>query len=116
MTRDQALYCSSLTFSIQSTALPVELFLNGDVGHGGGWRSAMPMLLARRKPDHVARTDFFNRSSPALRPAATGGDDEGLTQRVGVPGGASAGLEGDGGGRGACRRVRLERGRCARCR
>src|SRR5438876_2688985 len=34
--------------------LAVEPFLNRDVRHGGGWRSAVPMLLARRDPDHIA--------------------------------------------------------------
>src|SRR5258708_21878822 len=34
--------------------LTVELFLNGDVGHGRGRRSPMPVLLARREPDHIA--------------------------------------------------------------
>jgi hypothetical protein len=38
--------------------LAVELFLNGDVGHGRGGRGAMPVLLARRDPDHVARPDL----------------------------------------------------------
>jgi hypothetical protein len=37
----------------------VELFLNGDVRHGRGWRGAVPMLLARREPDYVSRSDFF---------------------------------------------------------
>ena len=45
----------------------VELFLNGDVRHGRGGRRAVPVFLARRKPDHVARPDFFNRPAPALR-------------------------------------------------
>jgi hypothetical protein len=43
--------------------LAVELFLNGDVRHGRGRRSTMPMLLARGEPDHVTRPDFFDRSS-----------------------------------------------------
>jgi hypothetical protein len=33
--------------------LAVELFLNGDVGHGGGGRGPVPMLLAGREPDDV---------------------------------------------------------------
>ena len=48
--------------------LAVELFLNGNVRHGRGWRGAMPMLLARREPDHVTRPDFLDRAAPALHP------------------------------------------------
>src|SRR5437870_8374808 len=33
--------------------LTVERLLNGDMSHGGRWRSAVPMLLTRRKPDHI---------------------------------------------------------------
>ena len=33
--------------------LPVELFLNGDVCHGGGQRRPMPVLLAGREPDYI---------------------------------------------------------------
>ena len=83
--------------------LAVELFLNGDMRHGGGWRGAMPVLLAWREPDHVAGPDFFDRASPALRPAATRRHDQGLTQRMGVPRGSGTGLEGDTGAGRACR-------------
>src|SRR5271166_7019803 len=38
--------------------LAVELFLDGDMRHGRGRRAAVPMFLARREPDHVARMDF----------------------------------------------------------
>src|ERR1039457_4490125 len=75
----------------------VELFLNGDVRQGRGGRGTVPMFLARREPDDVARPDFFNRAAPALRASATGGDDERLSQRMRVPGGASAGFKGDDG-------------------
>src|SRR5262245_37023183 len=50
----------------------VEIFLNGDVCHGGGWRCAMPMLLARREPDHITGMNHFNRTAFALHPPATG--------------------------------------------
>jgi len=73
--------------------LAIELFLNGNVSHRGNRGGAVPVLLAGRKPDDVARPNFFNRSSPALHPTKAGCDDEGLAQRVGVPGGSSAGLE-----------------------
>ena len=63
----------------------IELFLDGDVRHGGGWRPSVPVLFARREPDHVAGTDFLDRSALALHATAAGGDDQGLPQRVGVP-------------------------------
>src|SRR6516225_3773455 len=46
--------------------LTVELFHNGDVRHGCGWRGAMPMLLTRRDPDHVPRPNLLDRTAPAL--------------------------------------------------
>jgi len=73
----------------------VELFLNGDVRHGRGWRGAVPVFLARREPNHVTGPDFFNRPAPALHTPAAGGHDQGLPQRMGVPGGPGAGLERD---------------------
>src|SRR5271157_5581495 len=82
--------------------LTVELFLNGDVRHGCGCRGPMPMLLTWREPDHVTRPDFFDRTAPVLRPAATGCHDEGLAQRMRVPCCPSARLEGDTGTDRAC--------------
>src|SRR5207247_1167062 len=72
--------------------LPVELLLNRDVCHGGGRRGAMPVLLARREPDHVTRPNFFDRAPPSLRAPAPSRHDQRLAQRVGVPCGARAGL------------------------
>src|SRR2546430_12599133 len=65
--------------------LAIEVFLNGEVRHGGGWRGAVPMLLTGRDPDHVTGPDLLDRPSPALRAAAAGGHDQGLAQRGGVP-------------------------------
>ena len=45
--------------------------------------------------------DFLNRTTLVLRPAASGCDDQGLTERMGMPRGASARLE-----RNACARTR----------
>ena len=53
------------------------------------------MFFTGWKPNDVAGMDFFDRPAEALRPAAAGGDDEGLTERMGVPRGACAGFEGD---------------------
>ena len=55
------------------------------------------MLFAGRKPDHIARPDFLDRPAPALRPAAAGRDDQGLTKRMRVPRGTSTRLERDAG-------------------
>ena len=76
--------------------------------HGGRRCRAMPMLLAGRKPDDVAGTDFFDWPTFGLRPAKPGRDDEGLTERMGVPRGAGAGLEGDVATADACRVAHLK--------
>src|SRR5438132_4051148 len=60
--------------------LAVECFLNGDMRHGCGGRRTMPMLFARRKPDHVAGVYLLDRASLALHPTATGGDDQRLAE------------------------------------
>src|SRR5215472_8001235 len=73
----------------------IERFLNGDVSHCCRRRRAMPMLLVGRKPDDIARPDFLNRAALSLRPAATSRDDQGLPERVRVPGGPCTRLEGD---------------------
>ncbi len=75
----------------------VERFLNRDMGHGGGRRRAVPVLVTGRAPDHVTGADFDDRAALALGPAAPGGDDQGLAERMGMPGAARAGLEGDAG-------------------
>jgi hypothetical protein len=90
--------------------LTVELFLNGDMRHGCRRRSPMPVLLARRNPDHVTGPDFFDGAAPTLRPTATGGHDQGLTQRMRVPRCSSAGFECDTGAQRACGSVCLEQG------
>ena len=48
-----------------------------------------------REPDHVAGPDLLDRAALALRPAAAGGDDQRLPERMRVPCGARARLEGD---------------------
>src|ERR1039457_2379919 len=102
ITKSQVKSCSrsSLVLFIADLFHPVnrfavELFLNGDVRHGRGWRSAVPMLLARREPDHVTRTNFFDRAAPALHASAASRHDQRLTQRMGVPCGAGAGFKRD---------------------
>src|SRR5271166_237996 len=89
--------------------LTVELFLDGDMRHGRGRRGTVPMLLARREPDHVTGMDFLDRAALPLDPAATGDDDEGLPQRVGVPRRPGRGLERDAGTGRACWSLWLEK-------
>src|SRR5207244_8836145 len=75
--------------------LAVERLLDGDVGHRAGRRRAVPMLVLGRAPDDVAGADLDDRLAVALGPADARGDDQGLAERVAVPGGSRAGLEGD---------------------
>src|SRR5256885_4692424 len=71
----------------------VETFLNGNVGHGCVWCGAVPMLFTRREPDHVTGPDLFDRSTCALRPAATRNHDQRLPKRMRMPCGASTRLK-----------------------
>src|SRR5437016_13300480 len=68
----------------------------------------MPVLLARRAPDDVARSNHVDRATPGLHEPAAGRDDQGLTQRMGVPCGPGAWLERDAGAGRARRIGRLE--------
>src|SRR5579883_2046660 len=65
--------------------LAVERFLDGNVRHGGGWGRSVPVLLARREPNHVAWPYLLDWAAPSLDPAAPGCHDERLTERVSVP-------------------------------
>src|SRR5947199_10723431 len=71
----------------------VERFLNGDMRHRSRRRRAVPMLRVRRKPDDVTRPDFLDRTALALRPSDARRDDQRLTERMCMPGGARARLE-----------------------
>lgn len=68
----------------------------------------MPMFLAGRKPDYVTGSYFFNRTALALHPAETRRYNQGLTERMGVPGGAGTRFEGDTSTTNACWFGRLE--------
>src|SRR5579859_563436 len=65
--------------------LTVQRFLKRNVGHGRGRRGTVPVLLVRREQDDVAWPDFLDWAAVALHPAAAGGDNQRLTQRMGVP-------------------------------
>src|SRR4051794_38237618 len=56
--------------------LAVELLGDGDMGQGGGRSGPVPMLLARRKPDDVARPDRLDRTALALSPTAARRHDQ----------------------------------------
>jgi len=58
-------------FSIQS-------LLDGYMCHCRSCICAMPVLLTRRKPSHIAWPNFFNRSAFTLCPSKTGCDDQRL--------------------------------------
>src|SRR4051812_2827315 len=65
------------------------------MGHRLGRRRAMPVLLAGRKPHDIAGPDFLDRPALALHPAKAGRHDQGLPERMAMPGGSRAGIEGD---------------------
>src|SRR5438128_1573584 len=88
--------------------LAVQLLLEGNVRHRRGRRRPVPVLLAGRKPDHVTRPNFLDWPAPALRPAAACRHDQGLTERMRVPRGPGARLEGDAGASNTRRLGRFE--------
>src|SRR5438477_9561697 len=61
------------------------------------------MFFVRRKPNHVAWPDFFHRTAFSLRPPKARRNDQRLTERMGVPGGASTRLERDARATNTCR-------------
>ena len=73
----------------------IELLLNREMRHCGSWCCAVPMFLARRKPDNIAWADFLDRSTPVLRPATAGSDNQRLAERMRMPRRACARFEGD---------------------
>src|SRR5260370_40450975 len=50
--------------------LAIKLFQKADMGHGSGWRTAMPVFLPRRAPDHVPCMNPLPRTTPPLRSPA----------------------------------------------
>ena len=60
--------------------LSIERFLNRDMRYSHGGCDAVPVLLVRWKPHHVAGTNLFEHTAFALHPAATRGDNQSLTQ------------------------------------
>ena len=58
--------------------LAIELFLNGDMGHSCGRCGAVPVLFIRWDPNHITRTNFIYRATPALYYTATSSHDQDL--------------------------------------
>jgi hypothetical protein len=73
----------------------VEGFLNGNMCHRGRRGRAMPVLVTRRAPNHIARSNLDNGFAFALRPPAASGDEQGLSEWVRVPRRAGAGFKGN---------------------
>src|SRR6266496_4161731 len=59
------------------------------------WPLTVPVLHPGRAPDDITGADLLDRSAPFLGAADAFGDDQPLAGRVGVPGRARPGLEGD---------------------
>jgi hypothetical protein len=55
----------------------------------------VPVLFTWLKPDHIPRMNLLNRAVPTLHSTATGRHNQGLAQRMGVPGGAAPWFKGD---------------------
>jgi len=53
------------------------------------------MLFTGWKPNNIAWADFLDRTDPTLRSAKAGRDDQRLTERMCMPGGACTRLEHD---------------------
>src|SRR5918993_1266025 len=80
------------------------------MGHCRGGRGAMPVLLARREPDHLSGADLLDGPTLTLNQTVAGRDDQGLAQRMRVPRGAGAELEGHARAADAGRIAGLEQG------
>src|SRR3954453_7420005 len=89
-------------------AAALVVLLHGDVGHEAVGRGAVPVVLAGLEDHPAAGLDLFDRTAFALAAADALGDEDGLSVRVGVPGGARTGREVH--ERGGERRRRLRRG------
>ena len=88
--------------------LAVQRFLNGDMRHRGCWRGAVRMLFTARTPRDITWPDFLDRPAFALHPSEAKRDDQRLTERMRMPGGACTRLERDACATNTCRFGRLE--------
>src|SRR4051794_22829558 len=69
------------------------VLLHGDVHHEAVGRRAVPVVLAGLEEHAVAGADLLDRAAFALAEPDAFGDEDRLSVRVGVPGGARAGRE-----------------------
>ena len=63
----------------------IHLFLNSNMCQSRGRRGAMPMLLTRLNPNHVAWPNLLDGATPALYQTGTGYHDQSLAQWMSVP-------------------------------
>ena len=104
---DQPRYCSSVTCSSQSTTLPSRRsWMAMCVLPSSVKRRANASRRAETRP--IARPDFLDRTAPTLYPSHPCSDDQRLSERMGVPGGAGARFESYAGASAARRLRRLE--------
>src|SRR4051794_13353716 len=76
--------------------LAVHFFLNGNMRHAIGGRCAMPVFHAWRYPDDISQLDLTLFTPLLLHPAEASRHDQGLTERMSMPGRAGARLKRDG--------------------
>jgi len=66
-------------------SLAVQSFLNRNMRQSRSRRSSVPMLLSRRKPNHIARVNLLNRTALPLNPATARSHNQSLPQRMRMP-------------------------------
>lgn len=71
----------------------VKLLLDGNVCHGCCWSGAVPVLFARREPNHITGMDFLNRAALSLCQTTPGSNYQGLAKWVSVPGSTGFGFK-----------------------
>lgn len=81
----------------------VEPFLKGDVRHRRRRGSPVPVLLTRREPYHITRSNLLDWAAFTLDPTAPCRYDKRLTEWMRMPGGPGTRLEGYAGSRDECR-------------
>ena len=73
--------------------LPVQAFLDGNVGHGRSRRGPMPVFHSRWNPDNIALSNLLDGAAPLLNPTRAVRYDQDLTEGMRMPCTPRAGLE-----------------------